>query len=140
MRTTLIGSIDLAPTILAATKVTPETALPGLNLLQPDLLDERDALYGALFAHTAVELDDPVANLKFRYTVREDGWKLILPYLPNKEVALHIRGDTAAWMNYNIELYNVLNDPFETTNLADDRPELVNELTEQLEAWWAVYE
>ena len=54
-------------------------------LVEPESLADRDALYGALFAHTAVELDDPVANLKYRYTVREDGWKLILPYLPNSD-------------------------------------------------------
>ena len=138
--TTLAGSIDLAPTILAATGITAESQLPGLNLLQPELLDNRDALYGALFAHTAVELDDPVANLKYRYTVREDGWKLILPYLPNRDVMLNIRGDTADWMHYETELYNVLDDPLETNNLAPERPELVEELTRQLESWWAVYE
>ena len=138
--TTLAGSIDLAPTILAASGITPESKLPGLNLLEPELLTNRDALYGALFAHTAVELQDPVANLKYRYTVREDGWKLILPYLPNKEVTLNIRGDTADWMHYETELYNVIDDPFETNNLASERPELVAEMAEALEGWWAVYE
>ena len=136
---TLAGSIDLAPTILAAAGITPESSLPGLNLLEPELLENRDALHGALFAHTAVELEDPVANLKYRYTVREDGWKLILPYLPNKDVTLNIRGDTAGWMHYEVELYNVLDDPFETNNLAGERPDLVEELTEELENWWALY-
>jgi len=137
---TLAGSIDLVPTILAAAGITPESRLPGLNLLEPESLSDRDALYGALFAHTAVELDDPVANLKYRYTVREDGWKLILPYLPNREVTLNIRGDTADWMHYETELYNVIDDPFETNNLASDRPELVAEMTETLQEWWEVYE
>ena len=137
---TLVGSIDLAPTILSAAGITPESRLPGLNLLERESLSDRDALYGALFAHTAVELEDPVANLKYRYTVREDGWKLILPYLPNRDVTLNIRGDTADWMHYQTELYNVIDDPFETNNLADEHPELVAELTEALEGWWEVYE
>ena len=137
--TTLVGSIDLAPTILAAAGIAPQSDLPGLNLMEPSTLAHRKALYGALFAHTAIDAHDPVANLKYRYTVREDGWKLILPYLPNQDVTLDIRGRTADWMHNDIELYNVLDDPYELENQATIHPELVNTLTQNLEQWWSVY-
>lgn len=78
--TTLIGSIDLAPTILAAAGIEPPAEMYGLNLVETDALADRDASFGALFAVRAVDLNDPIANLKYRYAVREDGWKLILPY------------------------------------------------------------
>ena len=137
---TLVGSIDLAPSMLAAAGLTIPEGMTGLNLLEPENLQDRDQLYGALFAHTAVDENDPVANLKYRYTVQRDGWKLILPYLPNEAVTLDINGRTAEWMHNDVELYNVLDDPHETRNLAADEPERVDAMTDALEAWWAVYQ
>ena len=87
-----------------------------------------------------MDLNDPVANLKYRYTVREDGWKLILPYASNREVPLMFGAQIAEWMRFEPELYNVLDDPFEQTNLAAERPDLVQEMTEKLQRWWEVYE
>ncbi len=133
---TLAGSIDLAPTILAAAGLPVPAEMPGLNLLEPAQLDGRDQLLGALFAHTAVDAHDPIANLKYRYLIREDGWKLILPYLPNRDVTLMINGAVAEWMRFEPELYNVLNDPHETRNLAAERPDMVETLRGELEKWW----
>ena len=138
--TTLVGSIDLAPTMLHAAGIEPPPSMNGLNLLEPANLQNRKALYGALFAHTAVDLNDPVANLKYRYTVREVGWKLILPYTPNRDVVLMINGQVTDWMGFEPELYNILEDPFEENNLAGERPELVQEMTQTLQEWWAVYQ
>ena len=122
--TTLISSIDRAPTILAAAGIEPPAEMYGLNLLETDALADRDALFGALFAHTAVDVNDPIANLKYGYAVREDGWKLILPYAPNEDVPLMNDGQVADWMHNDVELYNVLVDPHETDNMASARPEL----------------
>ena len=82
------------------------------NYDSPSIVLGHDCRFaGELFAHTAADLNDPVANLKYRYTVREDGWKLILPYLPNEDVTLMIRGQQADWMTNDVELYNVIDDP-----------------------------
>ncbi len=43
-------------------------------------------------------------------------------------------------MTNEVELYNVIEDPFERDNQATARPELVAEMTGTLENWWAVYE
>lgn len=137
--TTLAGSIDLAPTLLEAAGLVPPVGLPGLSLLHPDRLAQRKALYGALFAHTAVDLHDPIANLKYRYTVREDGWKLVLPYAVNQDVPLMIDGARANWMHPEPALYNVLDDPLETNDLAGTRPDMVAELTRAMDEWWNVY-
>ncbi|MEM8488806.1 MAG: sulfatase [Bacteroidota bacterium] len=137
---TLVGSIDLAPTMLHAAGIDVPATMRGLNLFESAELEKRKALYGALFAHTAADLNDPVANLKYRYTVREDGWKLILPYLPNEDVTLMIRGQQTAWMTNDVELYNVIDDPYELNNQAAARPGLVAEMTSTLEDWWAVYQ
>ncbi len=138
--TTLAGSIDLAPTMLEAAGIVPPAGMPGLSLLHPDRLARRKALYGALFAHTAADLHDPIANLKYRYTVREDGWKLVLPYAQNQDLTLMIDGARADWMGTEPALYNVLADPLETTDQAGARPDLVDELMRSLDDWWTVYQ
>ena len=51
-----------------------------------------------------------------------------------------IRGQLADWMTDDVELYNVLEDPYELNNLASARTDLVEEMTETLEEWWRVYE
>ena len=138
--TTLIGSIDLAPTILAVAGIEPPAEMYGLNLLDTDALADRDALFGALFAITTVDLNDPIANLKYRYAVREDGWKIILPYTATEDVPLISSGQVTDWMHNDVELYNVLTDPYETDNMASSRPELVEEMTNTLQQWWEVHE
>jgi hypothetical protein len=77
-----------------------------------------------------------VANLKYRNVVREDGWKLIVPYEPNRSVVLTINGLTADWMSLGPELYNVRDDPRETKNLIRERPKMAEELRVLLDKWW----
>ena len=136
--TTLVSSIDIVPTVLAATGVGIPENLPGVNLLDEVALSNRDRVFGATFAHTAVDIGDPVANLKYRSVVREDGWKLIEPYMPNREVTLMIRGTIADWMRFEPELYNLADDPLETEDLAGQRPELLKTLQASLQEWWEV--
>ena len=134
---TLVSSIDLAPTMLAAAGIESNAGLPGINLLDRGKLAARKAIQGSLFAHTAVDIHNPAANLKYRWIIRDD-WKLILPYTPNRDVTLMIRGQSAAWMRFEPELYNVAGDPYELHDLAQARPELVRSLTEDLDRWWKV--
>lgn len=135
---TLAGSIDVMPTLLRAAGITPPQDLPGIDLLDAAALARRDTLFGSLFVHTAVDVAKPVDNLKYRYAVREDGWKLILPYTPNRDATLMIDGRTADWMRSEPELYNVREDPHERHDRAADRPDVVKELRAAIEKWWRV--
>lgn len=135
---TLVSTLDLAPTVLRAAGLRPRPELPGIDLLDRDGLARRSMLFGELFAHTAVEVDDPVANLVDRSVVREDGWKLILPYAPNRDVAITIEGTLPGWKRFRPELFNVIADPFEQNDQAAHRPELVAELRSDIERWWPV--
>ena len=133
----LVSTLDIMPTILSAVGGKAGN-LPGIDLRSRQALADRKMVFGALFAHTSVDLHDPTANLKYRYAVRADGWKLIWPYLPNKDVELLITGETTPWMGLNPELYNVLNDPFETINLVEDQPQLVSSMQSALDSWWPI--
>jgi arylsulfatase A-like enzyme len=135
---TLAGSIDIMPTILRAAGITPPSGLPGIDLLDASALARRHTLFGSLFVHTAVAVNDPIANLKYRYAIREDGWKLILPYTPNRDATLMIDGRTADWMRFEPELYNVRDDPREEHDRAAERPEIVKELRAAIDGWWKV--
>jgi arylsulfatase A-like enzyme len=134
----LAGSIDLVPTILRAAGLTPSSRLPGIDLRDRDALAARRALFGSLAVHTAVDVRNPVANLKYRYVIREDGWKLIEPYTPNRDATLMIDGRTADWMRFEPELYNLNDDPHEEKDLAPGRPDLVKALRAELDGWWRV--
>ena len=134
---TLVSSIDLAPTMLAAAGIDADTGLPGISLLDRAKLAARKSIQGSLFAHTAVDIQNPAANLKYRWLIR-DGWKLILPHTPNRDVVLMIRGQQPAWMGLQPELYKVEEDPYELNDLAQARPDLVRSLTGELDRWWKV--
>jgi uncharacterized sulfatase len=118
--TTLVSSIDLGPTILAACGLKPTDAMPGTSLLgvsdgQPI---QRNTLFGEIFEHDEVDIDAPVSSLLYRWCI--DGYqKLILP-----------AGEEPA------ERYDLQSDPMETRNLAAENPRLVESLTDRINAWW----
>lgn len=119
---TLVSSIDLAPTILAAVGADVPPSLPGINLIEVAKAGgrtDRDAVFGAVFTHDVVDIDDPSKNLLDRWG-RAGDWKLILP------------ADTTQ----PPELYNVADDPHETRNLADAQPDRVRQLRQRIDAWW----
>ena len=122
--TTLVSSIDLAPTALYAAGVPVDPRMQGLDLRQPQNLALRDSIYAAAYSHDARDVTDPVANLDARVCYH-DQWKLIAPHLPNQPEA-------------KAELYDVVADPEEQRNLAAEHPERVRSLWARLQAWWPI--
>lgn len=118
--TTLVSSIDVAPTILSACGVKAAKKMPGIDLLPAALHGEkivRDAVYGAIFEHDEPDIDSASAGLQHRWCV-ENQWKLIVPK----------SGD-------DVELYDVLADPYEKSNVAAEQPDHVARLRKRLDAW-----
>jgi uncharacterized sulfatase len=118
---TLVMSLDLVPTLLAACGIAPTKEMPGIDLLKicAGKPSPRKAIYGEVFTHDAVDIDRPAANLQFRWCV-DDRWKLILP-----------QGGAARG-----ELYDVRTDPHETKDLARQEPETTARLSRQISSWW----
>ena len=117
-----VSSLDVLPTLLKATGTTPPPGLPGVDLLNQAAVRRRDSVSGECFTHDAVDLDRPESGLRWRWIVR-DGWKLILP---------------AAWNETGArpELYRIVDDPFERSDLAARHPRQVDRLRRQLEKDW----
>jgi uncharacterized sulfatase len=118
----LVSSIDLAPTILAACGLDPPVGLPGLNLLDAAAVGRRKAVFGADFTHDIVNLSDPWSGLRHRWCV-EGRWKLIVPR-------------AAAVPKDQVELYDVLADPHEQRDLAGEHAEHVRRLGKLIDEWW----
>jgi len=119
---TLVSSIDLAPTILAAAGLKPTEQMPGINLLdvvQAGGKTKRDAIFGEIFAHDVADIDDPVPGLQYRWCISGE-WKLILPARQSEEA----------------ELYNLQADPHETKKFADSHRKTVKQLTNRINNWW----
>lgn len=119
---TLVSSIDLAPTILAAAGLQKTEEMPGIDLINvanSGGRTERDAVFGDIYEHDVVEIDDPVPGLLYRWCISGD-WKLIVPQAEGEPV----------------ELYNLADDPFETRNVAEQNPEIVERLRTRIEEWY----
>lgn len=135
-REELVSSIDIYPTMLAAAGVTPKNDLPGLNLL-PYMTDdkpiERQAIFGEGFAHDIADVNDPEASLLYRWCI-EGKWKLLLTYdgEVNRYKSTHPRTEMGP------QLFDLIADPAEETNLAAKHPEVVARLAKQIEGWYPV--
>ena len=122
-KTSLVSNIDIVPTILAAAQITPQEKYSGINLLQPAVLKERQTIFAETFAHDMPDIQDPSSGLQYRVAI--DGfWKLILP-------------DTTNLPEESIELFDLKNDPEESTNLAERHPEVVARMIQQTDNWWS---
>lgn len=122
----LVSSIDVAPTILQACGLPTPAAMSGQSFLDvatgaKEKLD-RNVVYGELFVHTALDLNDPAKNLTSRW-VRQGDFKLIVPGPQEKT-------------DKTIKLFNLAQDPFEKTNLAEKDPAKVKQLQGLLDQWW----
>ena len=115
-------SIDIVPTLLKALEIPLPDGLPGIDLLNEQARKDRKVVFGECFTHNANDLEDPKANLRWRWAVQGQ-WKLIVP-------------NQAIERDGKNELYDLVADPLETKNLVLTHPEIERDLLSQLDAWW----
>jgi arylsulfatase A-like enzyme len=118
---TLVSTIDLAPTVLAACGIEPRKDLSGIDLLPVATGEKdssRDAVFGEIYEHDIPDIDRAEPGLMFRWCIVGD-WKLI------ESADRQTR-----------ELYNLKEDPHEHDNLATQQPERVRELSERIKQEW----
>lgn len=127
----LVNSIDLVPTLLSAAGGKAETKLPGIDLLPSARgetpLDPGRPVFGEIYPGDATRLQHPEIDIAYRW-IRLGALKLIVPH-----------GDQP-WGGYlkKTALFDVVTDPRETTDLADDpdHAEDIQRLDAMLDAWW----
>jgi uncharacterized sulfatase len=133
-RDELVSSIDLAPTILSAAGAAISEELPGIDLLQVVRDGEplgRDIIFGEGYTHDVPDLENPEASLQFRWAI-EGPWKLLLTY----DDSIDPRAVGEAGVEMRPQLFDLVDDPHETRNLAAESPEVVARLRKKLDDWW----
>ncbi|HEX5106003.1 MAG TPA: sulfatase/phosphatase domain-containing protein, partial [Pirellulaceae bacterium] len=120
---TLVSTIDLAPTILAACGLPTTKEMTGISLLDSGKeAAERNAVFGEIYEHDVADIDDPEPGLLFRWCVAGD-WKLI------ESADGKSRG-----------LYNVRSDPQEVKDLASEQQQRVRELGGRIKSEWSKHQ
>jgi arylsulfatase A-like enzyme len=118
--TSLVSSIDLAPTILAACGIEVPKEMVGVNLLEVANGKAKPpaAAFGEIYEHDVADIDHAEPGLLYRWCIAGK-WKLILP---------------KDWKNP--ELYDLTVDAAEKNNLAKVHPEQVTLLSRMILDWW----
>ena len=110
----LVGHVDIAPTILGVAGIQAPGDIRGTSLLEivENEAEEREYVVSGECTYQA-----------YRAIVTRDGWKLIK----------RIGGDL--YGRPRIQLYNVLKDPGEVEERSGSNPDLVRELEYRLDRW-----
>ncbi|MFV1993841.1 MAG: sulfatase-like hydrolase/transferase [Verrucomicrobiales bacterium] len=128
---------DLFPTILGLTGIASaqDYVVDGFNL-QTLLTGERDRSHPEQFL---MHYPHGIHRSNYFTTWRDGDWKVIYHTLPN----IPTSGGHIQFEGGHYQLFNLADDPFESTNLAQSNPEqlqrMMKELINQLKAHEAVY-
>ena len=132
-----VSSIDIMPTILAASGTDVPAGLPGLNLfphLKAGTPIQREMIFGENFAHNIADIEDPEASLTFRWVIA-GRWKLLLTY--DGEV-VRTRKEWDSRTGTEPQLFDLPADPHEKQNLAASHPDVVARLAREIADWYPV--
>ena len=145
----LASSLDFMPTVLAACGIDAPADLPGVNLLDEQAVAARTQLFGECYTHTLLDIDNPARSLLWRWTAwsGDSGhlWKLIEPVtaqgrgpgpFPKWEGRYEDPEAQDRYEQGHVELYDLADDPAETTDLSAEEPQAVDRLRASLDAWW----
>lgn len=131
-----VSSIDLVPTILAATELRkPSDQFPGrnlwLNVAGKEPLDPARPVFGEIYPGDANALGHPERDVAHRW-IRKGRYKLI---------TTHKHGRAQSWGGYldGDALYDVVADPNESTNLIGrlEFQKELRKLRQDLNNWWS---
>lgn len=139
----LASSIDIMPTVLAALGLSAPQGLKGINLLDKKAVETRRHVFGEDFTIRSQTLDDPAANIMWRW-VTDGRWRLILPRTFEAEGVLKTIPPDKYKHPYLLAmlesakpmLFDLQADPTEEKNIATDHPEIVTTLRAKLDAHW----
>ena len=115
----LASSLDIVPTVLNLLGIERPDGLDGIDVLDKDALENREALYGEIYAHDFHTVDN---SLYYQMAIT-DPYKLILPNKENKP-------------EETVQLFDLSRDPYEQTDLAAEKPDVVEQLKNKIEAEW----
>ena len=117
----LAHALDLFPTIAAAAKLESPPSLPGINLLDQQAREDRNAVFGVTHASHNIDRENPDATLQYLWCI-EGKWKLLLRYQGRDNSNWRKLLD---WDKQPVRLYNVQADPLEKQEVSAANPQVV---------------
>jgi arylsulfatase A-like enzyme len=130
----LAHAIDLFPTIAAAAGIESPKELPGINLMDDKVRKSRDTVFGVCHSVYNMTPGNPDGALQYLWCVSGD-WKLLVRH--HGVDTTHYK-NIHIWDDAPVRLYNLKDDPHETTELSALHPELVKKLSRKIDEWHAV--
>ena len=132
---TLVSNIDLVPTVLNFLNVN-DHELPGIDVMNKEKLNDRETLFIECYNHDILNINKPSETVLYKLALNKK-WKLMLP---NTKMVVKAY-DTPQEQYYGYysnqpQLFDLENDPDEQVNLADKYPEIVNEMSREINEWW----
>ena len=112
---TITSSIDMVPTVLDILGIEKPVKLPGVSVLDEKALTERKGIFGEVYAHDF----DTIENSMYYNIAIFPSYKIIVP-------------DPVGKKDEVVQLFNIEEDPFEKTNIAETHPEIVQDLKEKI--------
>jgi len=117
---TVVSSIDMVPTVLDILDIGKTENLSGISVLDEEELEERDIIFGEIYAHDFETIE---SSMYYKIAISKP-YKLIIP-------------DPVRKKGESIQLFNIDEDPFEKTNIAENNPKIVEKLKEKINAFRA---
>ena len=132
---TLVSNIDLVPTVLQLLEIT-EYELPGVDVLDKEILNERETLFIECYNHDILNTEKPSESILYKVAINEK-WKLMLPN--TKMVIRDFKTAKEQYYGYysnQPQLFDLENDPGEQVNLAKEYPVILAKMSSQIDEWW----
>lgn len=135
--TNVISNVDIVPTIHRLLGLEMGD-LPGIDVLDEDAVQNRKTVFAEAYNHDITNIDRPTESLLYKIAVEKE-WKLLIPNpgMMKKETPTYGQ-NRAGYYSDEVQLYNLVDDPLESKNVAEDHPEVVERLTQNINAWWQV--
>ncbi len=130
-KTTVVSSIDIAPTILSAVKMKPSAEMTGIDLVpvgRDATKNSRKMIWGEIFSHDMADINDPSKSLLYRWVIRDFD-----------KIVVHFRGKTGRHGlahrrdDFSTQFFDLKSDPNEKQNIAANRRPQVEKLEKQLQ-------
>ena len=117
---TVVSSIDMVPTVLSLLDIEKPKALPGIDVLDEEQLNNRDVIFGEIYAH---DFDTVESSMFYNLAIAPPN-KLKIPEAVRKA-------------KEKIQLFNIDEDPFEKNDISENNPKIVEQLQQKIAAFRA---